>query len=94
VIFLSVIISNHKELVRFTTAAKSLSCLSLDFFAVTGVTTLDIADYNDYGDYPRLVDWLKRMKELSFYKECNESGSKFFADAYQGKLTIDPGNES
>lgn len=46
--------------------------LFLDFFALTAIKIMQIADFDDFKDYPKIVSWLKEMEALPYYQKTCE----------------------
>ncbi|XP_039255765.2 glutathione S-transferase 1-like [Styela clava] len=66
------------------TAADNLTVA--DFFYYIAVTLLNVTDFNDFGDFPKLIEWKKKMEALPYHKKTCDVPSAKFREMYQAKL--------
>ena len=50
------------------------------------VLLIELAKFNDFKDYPKTEAWLKKIKNLPYYDECNQEGIKFLTEKYTENL--------
>lgn len=57
-----------------------------DLCCITSVTTIDDVVTIDEKKYPKLLNWITRVSELSYYKEINDEGAKIVKCLFKEKL--------
>jgi len=48
--------------------------------------SLEVVGNVDFGKYPKTTEWLKKMKNLPYYNECNNEGMEIFISSYRNAL--------
>ena len=45
-----------------------------------------LTKFNDFKSYPKTEAWLKKIKSLPYYDDCNKEGLEIVYEKYNGNL--------